>query len=206
MEPGKKRNKTVSGSRGRSSKDSSRSRGRASADEQSPISVKERLALYLKYLLSMENASLDRLQSRINETSLQALKSQFQQHLGETRKQRDRLKQLVIDFGGRPTQDKAQLSVPFMTKSLNDPLRENELYADYELMGTREDAILENVEIINYHFALLLVRNAGLVDAIRPLSQNMTEEISMAEWIISNIPNISMKSQPEVTDSAVKQA
>ena len=54
---------------------------------------------YLNEILSIENAALDRLQSRTEETTISDVKQQLKQHLEQTKAQQDRLKQLVTNWG-----------------------------------------------------------------------------------------------------------
>lgn len=62
----------------------------------------------LNEMLSAENASIDRIQSRLN-TPLQEIKDKLQHHLQETQNQQDRLRQLITKLGGDPTDAKADL-------------------------------------------------------------------------------------------------
>lgn len=49
---------------------------------------------YFNEILSVENAALDHLQSRIEETTISDVKQQLKQHLEETKAQQDRLKKI----------------------------------------------------------------------------------------------------------------
>jgi ferritin-like metal-binding protein YciE len=203
MEPGKKRSRPASTSKRRGRKSTSSNINRSSTIQQKNIHVNDKLVLYLNEILSMENASLERLQSRIMETTLADLKVQLQRHLEETRKQQNRLRKLVVALGGKPTEDKAQLSVPSGPQSISNVLRESKLEAESELMKTKEDALLENAEIMYYDILLQIVRKAGAVETIHPLTQNMNEEISMAYWLKSNIESVITRSQLDVADSTI---
>jgi ferritin-like metal-binding protein YciE len=57
-----------------------------------------------------------------------------------------------------------------------------------ELIRTKEDAILEHSEIIGYKMLMQLAQRAGADDVIPILKQNLQEEESMAEWIMSHTP------------------
>jgi ferritin-like metal-binding protein YciE len=59
----------------------------------------------------MENAAEARIQSRVQETIVDATRIQLQDHLEETRSQKDRLKQIIRSHGGKPTDAKADLPI-----------------------------------------------------------------------------------------------
>ena len=81
-------------------------------EEQNPM-VNNKLLQYLNEVLSTENAALERLESRIQQTTLENVKAQLQQHLQETRDQQQRLINLIKNRGVgttfSPTSSKADL-------------------------------------------------------------------------------------------------
>jgi ferritin-like metal-binding protein YciE len=81
-------------------------------EEQNPM-MNNKLLQYLNEMLSTENAALDRLESRIQQASLENVKTQLQQHLHETREQQQRLINLIKNRGVgttiSPTSSKADL-------------------------------------------------------------------------------------------------
>jgi ferritin-like metal-binding protein YciE len=56
---------------------------------------------FLNEALSAENAAVDRITSRIDQTPIRELKERFQQHLGETRNQQERLTKVINQLGGK---------------------------------------------------------------------------------------------------------
>jgi ferritin-like metal-binding protein YciE len=80
----------------------------SSASELTP-NANQKIIQYLNDALAMENASEDRLQSRIQESIVEDTRIQLQNHLEETRSQKERLKQIITGHGGEPTQVKAEL-------------------------------------------------------------------------------------------------
>jgi hypothetical protein len=64
----------------------------------------------LNEVLSTENASIDRIISRIDKTPIQEVKQRLKQHLEETHIQKNRLKRIITGLGGKPTDAKADLS------------------------------------------------------------------------------------------------
>jgi ferritin-like metal-binding protein YciE len=67
------------------------------------VQSKSKLAENLKEALSAENASADRIISRIDQTSILEVKQRLRQHLEETQNQKSRLERIVTELGGKPT-------------------------------------------------------------------------------------------------------
>jgi ferritin-like metal-binding protein YciE len=82
----------------------------SSAAELTP-NANQKIVQYLNDALAMENAAEDRIQSRLQETIVDDTKIQLQDHLEETRNQKDRLKQIITSHGGKPTDAKAELPI-----------------------------------------------------------------------------------------------
>ena len=92
----------------------------SSAAELTP-NANQKIIQYLNDALAMENASEDRLQSRIQDSIVEDTRIQMQNHLEETRSQKERLKQIITGHGGEPTQAKAEL--PFLKPNTIDLVR-----------------------------------------------------------------------------------
>jgi ferritin-like metal-binding protein YciE len=154
--------------------------------------IKQKFALELNTALAMENAGLERLQTRIQETSLADVKQQLQHHLQETTEHQKRLQQLIIDMGGQATQEKLGLpllKIPQdMLEMMNNTMTQNEL----ELKKTEEDLIIENAELGCYHMLIQKAKIAGVKfqPAVNTLSLNMQDEAKMIDWIWSNTSNM----------------
>ena len=80
----------------------------SSAAELTP-NANQKIVQYLNDALAMENASEERIQSRLEDTIVDDTRLQLQDHLEETRNQKDRLKQIIRSHGGEPTDAKADL-------------------------------------------------------------------------------------------------
>ena len=80
----------------------------SSAAELTP-NANQKIVQYLNDALAMENASEERIQSRLEETIVDDTMVHLQDHLEETRNQKDRLKQIITSHGGEPTNAKAEL-------------------------------------------------------------------------------------------------
>ena len=80
----------------------------SSAAELTP-NANQKIVQYLNDALAMENASEERLEARLRESIVEETRIKLQNHLEETRKQKDRLKQIITSHGGEPTVNKAEL-------------------------------------------------------------------------------------------------
>lgn len=80
----------------------------SSAAELTP-NANQKIVQYLNDALAMKNASEEIIQSRLQETIVDDTRIQLQDHLEETRNQKDRLKQIITSHGGEPTGAKAEL-------------------------------------------------------------------------------------------------
>ncbi|MDQ3837099.1 MAG: ferritin-like domain-containing protein [Thermoproteota archaeon] len=175
--------------------------------------IKDKVVEHLNEMLSAENAAVDRLDSRIQECLLPEGKQQLQHHQDETRQHQERLRQIIVDLGGSPTDSKAELptlrlptgmlakkTLTDMAKSITgggggdtNPMRE-----ELELMHTKEDYGIEHVEIIAYRTLTHLCERLGIKNAIPLLKQSMQEEESMANWIETNMPMTLDKIWPRI--------
>jgi ferritin-like metal-binding protein YciE len=95
----------------------------SSAAELTP-NANQKIVQYLNDALAMENAAEDRIQSRLQETIVDDTKIQLQDHLEETRNQKDRLKQIITSHGGKPTDAKAEL--PILKPNTIDLVRDDD--------------------------------------------------------------------------------
>ena len=205
----------------------------SSAAELTP-NANQKIVQYLNDALAMENASEDRIQSRLQETIVDDTRTQLQDHLEETRNQKDRLKQIITSHGGEPTDAKAELPIlkpntidlvrddvksSSTTKSINDAassdsqgnpsvksiVKETDnvrLAAEKELIQTERDAVIEHAEIVKYKVLMEIAKKVGAMDAIPVIEQNLKEEEQMANWIISNTPNMLRRLWAQIEVSA----
>src|SRR4029079_507439 len=67
----------------------------SSRRKEKRLTSAQKLTLHLNEALSIENAAIQRLQSRIKQTKMENVRQRLQAHLEETKKQQDRLKQLI---------------------------------------------------------------------------------------------------------------
>src|SRR6476660_10455255 len=168
------------------------------------LTPNQKLTFLLNEALAVENAAVQRLQSRIKQTKIDNVKQRLQLHLEETRGQQDRLKQLISDLGEKGvTKDKAQLPITTPPKSLVKTVEKMLTPAELELKATKEDSIIENAEIILYDMLTQLAVKMNAADAIPILTQILSEERSMADWIRINTPVMVAQLWPEIEASVV---
>jgi ferritin-like metal-binding protein YciE len=169
------------------------------------LTPNQKLILHLNEALAIENAAVQRLQSRIKQTRMENVKQRLQAHLEETKGQQDRLKQLISDLGkgqkNAATKDKAQLPIPTPPKSLTNVFGRMMTSAESELIAAKEDAIVENAEIILYDMLTHLAERMNAANAIAILSESLSEEKAMADWIKTNMPDMIAQLWPEIEAS-----
>src|SRR5215208_6030963 len=166
--------------------------------------IKSKYVEFLNEALSAENAAVDRITSRIDQTPIQELKNRLQQHLQETHKQQERLRQIITKLGGDPTDSKADLPklqppttmmmkkmMKDTIKSITDDNKDNPLPEEMELMEIKQDAIAEGAEIIAYETLIAITQRINEIpqeEIILLLKQSLQEEESMKKWYIEKTP------------------
>ena len=163
--------------------------------------VKQKLVQYFNEALAMENAAVDRNQTRMSETPIPLVKQQLQYHLEQTFVQQDRLRTIITNLGGSPTSAKAALPMMLPTdmdtlsntvketaKSLVSSKSKDRVDAEHELIQTKQDAIIENGEIVTYKMLMEISQKVGLLDALPLLQQSLLEETAMENFIVSTMP------------------
>lgn len=109
-------------------------------------------------------------------------------------------------MGGKATRDKGRLPVPSSSKSIENLIKKHRTSAEAELKGAKEDAIVESAEIVLYDMLIQLAQKAATVgggDAIPVLTQNLSEERAMMDWIKANTPVLITQLWPSITASVV---
>jgi len=176
----------------------------------------------LNQALSTENASVDRIISRIDQTPIQEVKQRLKQHLEETHIQKSRLKRIITGLGGKPTDAKADLSrsnLPTtMTMRKNFPKtaesktegnsRENSTLEEDELVQMKQDFIIEHDELVGYES---LIRTMQMIDTPQQheitflLEKSMREEESIAYWYKIHTPLIFDNLWPKIIHTSIKR-
>jgi ferritin-like metal-binding protein YciE len=167
----------------------------------SSSAMNEKFVQYLNEALAMENAAVDRIQSRINETPIEETKQQLQYHLEQTFEQQDRLRNAITKLDESPTTAKAVLpkltsmdmdtisnTVSEAAKSIVSSESKDSMDAEKELIQTKEDAIIESAEVVSYKMLILMAQEVGLMDAVPLLNKSLQEETSMVNFIMGSTP------------------
>ena len=165
--------------------------------------LQDKFLLYLNSSLAMENAALERVQRRVQQTILEDARQQLQNHLEETKQHQDRLRQLITKLGGTPTQEKGNLPIAMPPDSIRNVMHPSMTSAEQELMQSVEDTIVESAEVTVYN---LLIQMAGKMsnkidDAIPSLRQSLQEEEKMFGWLRANAPAMFAKLWPQIEES-----
>jgi ferritin-like metal-binding protein YciE len=171
---------------------------------------------HLNEVLSVENAAIERLERRIQETPIQDAKKILQQHLQEEKEQQRRLKDLISTYGKKPTDSKADIiSLHSLTNEAREKMKKDNVDTgndanttitkisteihdnnninntimtseESEILNTKEDALIKNDEISSYKTILKIAEGVMDKDAINILKQNLQEKESMYDKIKSS--------------------
>ena len=169
---------------------------------------------HLNEVVSIENAAIERLERRIQETAIQDSKKILQQHLQEEKEQQRRLIDLISTYGKKPTDSKADLiSLHSLTNEARDKMKKDNVNTDNdtsttkisntihdsnninnttmtpeeaEIINTKEDALIKNNEISAYKTILKIYKDVIGKYAIEILKQNLQEKESMYDKIKSS--------------------
>jgi ferritin-like metal-binding protein YciE len=173
----------------------------STSDENQILSQK--FILGLNGALAMENAGLERIQSRIQEATLPDVKQQLEHHAQETIVHKKRLQQLITIMSGQPTEEKLGLPIPKFPQSMLDMMNNTLSKEDWEVIKAEEDLIIENAEISCYHMLInkALVSGTSFQNAADTLALNLEDETKMEEWLKSNTSTLLTKLLPKIQTS-----
>jgi len=171
---------------------------------------------YLNEILSAENAAIERLFTRIQDTPITDSKKILEEHLLQEKEQQKRLTNLIIDYGRRPTDSKANIislssltnTASNTTKINNKSLIENDHDDDdnnntpltpkeVEILNIQEDALIKNEEISAYKKILKIAEENKSKEAINILKQNLQEK----ETMYDNLRKSESKMLNEIEDN-----
>ena len=166
---------------------------------------------HLNEVVSIENAAIERLERRIQETAIQDSKKILQQHLQEEKEQQRRLIDLISTYGKKPTDSKADLiSLHSLTNEARDKMKKDNVDTgndtnttkisstipdsnninntrmtpeESEILNIKEDVLVKNEEISAYKTLLKIDEGAMSKDAINILKQNLQEKESLYDKV-----------------------
>ena len=173
-------------------------------DSRNNFRADPNLVKELNEILSIENAAAVRIASRIDSTPIEALKEILKRHFDVTNVQKFRLQDIIRQFGGKPTDAKADLLSSFGSSSTTTGATQSEnnlvenlkiedqrkilkhsLPEDYEIVQLRQDFAINHDELMAYES---LIKNMQVMDIpskqenISLLEKSMKEEELMVYW------------------------
>jgi class 3 adenylate cyclase/ferritin-like metal-binding protein YciE len=180
----------------------------------------------LNEALSTENASVDRIISRIDQTPIQKVKQRLKQHLEETHIQKNRLKRIIVGLGGKPTEAKAELSRSNLPTTM--PMRkyfskaaksksksktegngqEYSILEEDELVQMKQDFIIEHEELVTYESLIRTMQMTKMShqhEITILLEKSMQEEESMAYWYKIHTPLILDNLWPKMIHPSIRR-
>ena len=188
--------------------------------DMSQNDINSKYVEYLNEALSAENAAVDRITSRIDETPLSQIKQRYQQHLEETRNQQNRLSQIITQLGEKPTDSKANLpelnppstmmlkkTIKDTIKSVTDDKKDNPLPEEMEFLKIKQDVIIEGSEIVSYEALIEVTKripNLNSEQIIPLLKQSLEEEMNMKKWCTDNMPMVVDNLLPKILSAISK--
>jgi ferritin-like metal-binding protein YciE len=163
---------------------------------------KDKFVEYLNEILSAESAVVERLNRRIQETHFEESKKPLQQELQEEMNHQSRLKDLISEYGTRPTNSKAELLSLNLSNGQTMDIADNSTESDNnirstlqsndnhnannmnivdsqmqsEILRTKEYAMIRNAEILGYKMVLKICEKIKARKAMNKLKKNLEEK------------------------------
>src|ERR687895_2011257 len=186
------------------------------------VQSKSNLVEDLNEILSIENASIDRIISRIDQTPLQELNRRLKQHLEETYLQKSRLQRIITELGGKPTYAKADLSrlaqpatiiikkrsITTAESKKEDNVQDNSMPEEDELVQIKQDRIIEFNELKDYESLIQTMQTMNMPQQHENtllLEQSVQEEESMAYWYKIHEPLVIDKLWPKMIHASIRR-
>jgi ferritin-like metal-binding protein YciE len=168
---------------------------------------------YLNEILSAENAVVERLNKRIQETQFEESKKLLLKELEDEMNHRSRLRDLISEYGGIPTNTKSKLLTLNSAKGQTIDITDNSVASDNkirsllqgndkynstsiniidnqlqsEILRTEEDAMIKNAEILGYKIVLKLSEKINGRKASSILKKNIEEKERTYNRLIDSI-------------------
>jgi adenylate cyclase len=176
----------------------------------------------LNEILSIENAALVRIASRIDQTPIQEVKRILKGHLNETNIHKNRLQKIISRLGEEPTDAKADLSLSFVSTTMaienNFPENikikakenglEHYLPEEYELVQMRQDFTINHNELVAYESLIGKMQMMNIPhqqEFLSLLEKSMKEEESMVYWYKTHTPLILDNLWPKVIHTSIRR-
>ena len=171
---------------------------------------------YLNEILSAENAIVERLNKRIIEKTYFQETKTLQYELDEEINHQNKLKNLISEYGGKPTNEKAKLLSldsgtshtiditdnnsfekikSMLTQSDSNHEVNNNNQMQTEILRIREDAMIKSAEILGYKMVLKIAKKTNAKKAIDILKKNLEEKESTYNKLIDLASKIANKTE-----------
>jgi ferritin-like metal-binding protein YciE len=151
----------------------------------------------LSLALSYENAAIERLEKRLQESIVPEVQQKISQHIQQTKEQQKRLKDRINALGGgrmQPISEKGRLPIPEPPQTLKIMIESNSSDKEREVWESLNDLIIERAEAIMYRGGIQALE---LLKAdrktIKALEKNLKEEQAFGDWLEKNNPKIAKK-------------
>ena len=197
-------------------------------DSKNHVESELDLVKELNEILSIENAAAVRIASRIDSTPIEALKEILKRHLDVTNIQKNRLQDIIRQFGGKPTDAKANLLSSFVSSSTSttattqseNNLPENlkiedqrkslkhSLPEDYEIVRLRQDFAINHDELMAYESLIESMQTMDIPykqENVSLLEKSMREEELMVYWYKTHTPLILDNLWPKVIHTSMRR-
>jgi len=182
--------------------------------------INSKFVEFVNEAYAAENAAVDRINTRIDETPFPQLQQRLKQHLQETISQQNRLSQIIFRLEGEPTDAKAHLpelkppmgmmlkkTIKDTVKTITDNNKNNPLPEELELLRIKQDIGIEGSEIVTYKTLIEMAQRIPGLDTalfVPLLKHNLDEEISMQKWCMDNLPMVLEKLLPTIISAVNK--
>src|SRR5947209_757040 len=132
--------------------------------------LSQKFILELNGALAMENAGIERLQTRISETIVPEARQRMELHMKESLEHQKRLQNLITTLGGVPTEEKLGLPLPNYPQDMFKVMTNTMTKQEFELKKGEEDIIVEKAEVICYFMLIQKAKKAGgiFLSAVEP--------------------------------------
>ena len=173
----------------------------------------DRFIEYLNEILSAENAVVERLNKRIQETQFEESKKVLRKDLEDEMNHQSRLRGLIFEYGGIPTNTKSELLSLNSAKGQTIDITDNSVASDSkirsllkgndkynstnidaidnqlqsEILRTEEDAMIKNAEILGYKIVLKLSEKNNERKAANILKKNIEEKERTYNRLIDSV-------------------
>ena len=152
--------------------------------------IREIFVTGLRNAHAMEKQALSIMEPQVSRLeSYPDVARRLEQHIEETNGQIARLETILEGLGETSSSLKdAALSVMGSMAALGHSMAGDEI-----VKNSLANFAFENYELAAYTSLMTLADNGGFSDAKAALAQNLSEERAMAEWLESNLPDVTLR-------------